>query len=455
VTATGATIQARQPARPAEVDAAAPLLVFDSGVGGLSVLRKIRALLPDAPVIYAADNAGLPYGTKTEAQIAARVSGLLGRMTERFRPRLVCIACNTASTIALASVREVLEVPIVGTVPAIKPAAAMTRTGVIGLLGTEATIRQVYVDRLEAEFAAGKTLLRHGAPELVQAAEAQLRGEPVDPAVYARAAAALRAMPGGDRIDTVVLACTHFPLVQPELARAFGGDVRFIDGSDGIARRIAALTEGQAWNREQDDVALFTRGGRMWNACGPRWRPMASASRYFRRALQGGTVLAHGMEDRCCPVARRGGRGLLAADRQPHRAHRRTPDRHRRAAPRSGCDARAAPDAIDLEIVAQGTSPATLLVAGGGFGKAGIAAAAFRVRGPGGTVLIDSGLTREQAGKLDMTDYDAAAQQRVEAAMDTADRIVFTHEHYDRHGSFARHGQQRGEAVRAACAVFR
>jgi len=95
------------------------------------------------------------------------------------------------------------------------------------------------------------------------------------------------------------------------------------------------------------------------------------------------------------------------------------------------------PDAIDLEIVAQGTSPATLLVAGGGFGKAGIAAAAFRVRGPGGTVLIDSGLTREQAGKLDMTDYDAAAQQRVEAAMNTADRIVFTHEHYDHIGGFA------------------
>lgn len=95
------------------------------------------------------------------------------------------------------------------------------------------------------------------------------------------------------------------------------------------------------------------------------------------------------------------------------------------------------PDAIDVEIVAQGTSPATLLVAGGGFGKAGIAAAAFRVRGPGGTVLIDSGLTREQAGRLDMTDYDAAAQHRVEAAMDTAVRIVFTHEHYDHIGGFA------------------
>lgn len=251
-----------QPATEGRIVAAsAPLLLFDSGVGGLSVLGKVRALLPSAPIIYAADNAGLPYGTKTEAQIAARVSGLLGRMTERFRPRLVCIACNTASTIALASVREVLEVPIVGTVPAIKPAAAMTKTGVIGLLGTEATIRQVYVDRLEAEFAADKLLLRHAAPELVAAAEAKLRGEPVDPAVYTRAAAALRAMPGGENIDTVVLACTHFPLVQAELAVAFGPGVAFVDGSDGIARRIAFLTQGQPFAREKPDFALFTRDG--------------------------------------------------------------------------------------------------------------------------------------------------------------------------------------------------
>ena len=249
--------------KPAIGDPAAPLLLFDSGVGGLSVLGKVRAVLPQAPVMYVSDNAGLPYGTKTEAQIAARVSGLLGRLTERYRPRLVCIACNTASTIALASVREVLEVPIVGTVPAIKPAAAMTRTGVIGLLGTEATIRQGYVDRLEAEFAADKRLLRHAAPELVAAAEAKLRGEPVDPAVFTRAAAALRAMPDGERIDTVVLACTHFPLLESELAAAFGPGTRFIDGSDGIARRIAFLTEGQAWSRPVGspggDIALFTR----------------------------------------------------------------------------------------------------------------------------------------------------------------------------------------------------
>lgn len=243
------------------VDPTAPLLLFDSGVGGLSVLRKVRLALPQAPVIYVADNAGLPYGAKTEAQIAARVSGLLGRLTERLAPRLVCIACNTASTIALASVREVLEVPIVGTVPAIKPAAAMTKTGVIGLLGTEATIRQSYVDRLEAEFAADKRLLRHGAPELVAAAEAKLRGDAVDAQVYARAVAALRSQPCGEAIDTVVLACTHFPLIQEELSAAFGPGVSFIDGSDGIARRIAFLTQGQAWDRREPDLALFTRGG--------------------------------------------------------------------------------------------------------------------------------------------------------------------------------------------------
>lgn len=243
------------------VDPSAPLLLFDSGVGGLSVLRKVRLLLPEAPVIYVADNAGLPYGDKTEAQIAARVSGLLGRLTERLRPRLVCIACNTASTIALASVREVLEVPIVGTVPAIKPAAAMTRSGVIGLLGTEATIRQSYVDRLEAEFAADKCLLRHAAPELVTAAEAKLRGDAVDPAIFAKTAQSLRAKADGARIDTVVLACTHFPLVEAELAQAFGPCVAFIDGSDGIARRIAHLTDGQLWQRNNADIGLFTRGG--------------------------------------------------------------------------------------------------------------------------------------------------------------------------------------------------
>jgi glutamate racemase len=241
------------------MDPAAPILLFDSGIGGLSVLAELRKALPDAPVIYAADNAGLPYGTKSEAEIAARVAGLLGRMTERYRPRLVCIACNTASTIALAMVRDVLAIPVVGTVPAIKPAAALTGTGTIGLLGTAATIRQGYVDRLEAEFASDKTLLRAAAPELVAAAEAKLRGERVDPAVYVRAAVTLRDQPGGDRIDTVVLACTHFPLVETELAAAFAPGTRFVHGAAGIARRIGVLTSGQPFARAAPDLALFTR----------------------------------------------------------------------------------------------------------------------------------------------------------------------------------------------------
>ena len=242
-----------------EIDPAAPLLLFDSGVGGLSVLAEVRGLLPDAPVIYAADNGGLPYGPKTEAEVAARVCGLLGRMAERFRPRLICIACNTASTIALGMVRDVLEIPIVGTVPAIKPAAEQTRTGTIGLLGTAATIRQPYVDRLEAEFAQGKRLLRAAAPELVAAAEAKLRGDLVDPAVYQRAARALREQAGGEAIDTVVLACTHFPLIAAELSAEFGPGVSFVHGAAGIAHRIKRLTDGQPMARTAPDLALFTR----------------------------------------------------------------------------------------------------------------------------------------------------------------------------------------------------
>ena len=241
------------------MDASAPILLFDSGVGGLSVLAELRRALPAAPVIYAADNGGLPYGTKTEAEVAARVCGLLGRMSERFSPRLICIACNTASTIALAMVRDVLAVPIVGTVPAIKPAAEQTRSGTIGLLGTAATIRQPYVDRLAAEHAADKRLLRFAAGELVGAAEAKLRGEEVDPAVYARAAAGLRDQPGGAEIDTVVLACTHFPLIEQELAAAFGPGVAFVHGATGIARRIVHLTSEQDFSRSRPDFAVFTK----------------------------------------------------------------------------------------------------------------------------------------------------------------------------------------------------
>ncbi|HEY0621724.1 glutamate racemase [Sphingomonas sp.] len=237
-----------------------PLLFFDSGVGGLSVLAPARALLPHAPLVYAADSAGFPYGTKSEAEIAARVPALLGRLAERYRPRLIVIACNTASTIALAHVRAALDVPIVGTVPAIKPAAALSRTRVIGVLGTEATVRQPYVDDLATRFATDCTVIRHGSAELVELAEAKLHGAVTDPARFRAVLDGLFAQPRGERIDVIVNACTHFPLVEAELAAAAPHPVAFVDGGPGIARRIAHLTRDQDWpDAPSPGIAAFTR----------------------------------------------------------------------------------------------------------------------------------------------------------------------------------------------------
>ncbi len=242
----------------------APVLFFDSGVGGLSILAPAQKLLPKMPVVYAADRAGFPYGTKSEAEIAARVPALLGRLVERYRPRIAVIACNTASTIALTFVRAALDIPVVGTVPAIKPAALSSKTRVIGVLGTEATVRQPYVDRLAAEHGADCTVLRHGSAALVALAEAKLRGEPLNPAVARDALAGLLDQPRGEDMDSVVLACTHFPLVQQELeaaARELGTrPLSFLDGGEGIARRIAYLNSEQPWpDTPAPGIAVFTR----------------------------------------------------------------------------------------------------------------------------------------------------------------------------------------------------
>jgi glutamate racemase len=238
----------------------APLLFFDSGVGGLSVLGPTRELLPTAPIVYAADSAGFPYGTKSEAEIASRVPALLGRLVERFQPRLAVIACNTACTIALDHVREALDIPVVGTVPAIKPAAEMTKSGVIGVLGTEATIRQPYVDDLAERFASGCTVLRYGSPELVALAEAKLGGDPVPIEAVRSAASPLFEQDGANEMDVVVLACTHFPLLRDELGRVFPG-LTWIDGGPGIARRVQYLTREQPWPEHYPGgIAVFTGG---------------------------------------------------------------------------------------------------------------------------------------------------------------------------------------------------
>ena len=237
----------------------APLLFFDSGVGGLSVLEPARRLLPNAAIIYAADSAGFPYGRRSEAEIASRVPALLGRLVERFRPRLAVIACNTASTIALDHVRSALDLPVVGTVPAIKPAAEISKSRVIGVLGTEATVRQPYVDDLAAKFASDCTLVRHGSPELVELAETKLAGEDIGVERVRSAAQPMFDAAGGDRIDTVVLACTHFPLLGEELRAAFP-NVTYVDGGPGIARRIAYLTQDQPWPRSPSEGTLVFTG---------------------------------------------------------------------------------------------------------------------------------------------------------------------------------------------------
>ena len=240
------------------MDANAPILFFDSGVGGLSVLGPTLKLLPNAPIVYAADSAGFPYGKRSEAEIASRVPALLGRLVERFHPRLAVIACNTASTIALDHVRSALDLPVVGTVPAIKPAAEMSKTRVIGVLGTEATVRQPYVDDLAAKFAADCTIVRHGSPELVELAEAKLAGEDIGVDAVRAAAKPMFDAPDGARIDTIVLACTHFPLLDQELRAAFPY-AAYVDGGPGIARRIAYLTAEQPWPAQPSDgLMLFT-----------------------------------------------------------------------------------------------------------------------------------------------------------------------------------------------------
>jgi len=240
----------------------APILFFDSGVGGLSVLEPTLKLLPNAPVVYCADSAGFPYGKKSDAELASRIPALLGRLVERYHPRLAVIACNTASTIALEHVRSALDLPVVGTVPAIKPAAEISKSRVIGVLGTEATVRQPYVDDLAARFAADCTIIRHGSPELVELAEAKLGGDRISVQAVRAAAQPMFDARGGDRIDTVVLACTHFPLLDEELRAAFP-QVANVDGGPGIARRIAWLTRDQAWPAAPSEgLMLFTSAAR-------------------------------------------------------------------------------------------------------------------------------------------------------------------------------------------------
>ena len=228
-------------------------LVFDSGVGGLSVVGEIRKRLPALGLDYAADDAFRPYGTKTETQLRDRLPRLLWDLVEMAQPDLAVVACNTASTVALADIRNALSIPVVGVVPAIKPASLQTRSGTLAVLGTPSTVRQAYVDDLIADFAPDHDVLRHGSVALVEMGEAKLEGRTVDRAALAAEIAPIFAELD---VDTVVLACTHFPLLRDELAAAAPRPVAWVDSGEAIARRVESLL-GEVRGEERPDTAFF------------------------------------------------------------------------------------------------------------------------------------------------------------------------------------------------------
>jgi glutamate racemase len=216
------------------------VLVFDSGLGGLSVYREIARARPDARYVYAADDALFPYGAIEENRLIARALDLMERLVAEHRPDLVVIACNTASTIVLPSLRAKLSVPFVGTVPAIKPACAASKTKRVSVLGTEATVKREYTRALIREFAADCQVTLVGSARLAPLAEAALAGEPVEDAAIA-AEIAPCFVDDGPRTDTIVLACTHYPLLADRLARLAPWPVKFIDPAPAIARRVVDL----------------------------------------------------------------------------------------------------------------------------------------------------------------------------------------------------------------------
>jgi glutamate racemase len=237
----------------------AKILVFDSGLGGLTVYREIVAARPDADFLYVADDAAFPYGALPEPELIARVVNLLGELIAANKPDLVVIACNTASTIVLPELRKNFSLPFVGTVPAIKPACAASVTKRVSVLGTEATVQREYTRALIRDYAQDCVVTLVGAKSLAGYAEAELHGTPVgDDALRAEIAPAFR--DDGARTDTVVLACTHYPLLLERLRQLAPWPVNFIDPAPAIARRVVDLLGPAASADAGAARAIFTSG---------------------------------------------------------------------------------------------------------------------------------------------------------------------------------------------------
>jgi glutamate racemase len=219
------------------------ILVFDSGVGGLTVFRHVRQARPDAHYIYLADDAGFPYGRLSEEELVARVVKIIGDAVAKHAPDLVVIACNTASTVALSELRKRYTVPFVGTVPAIKPACAQSKSKRVTVLGTQATVAREYTHALIREFASGCDVTLVGSQRLATFAEAELAGSPVDDAAIEAEIAPCFVNSEDRRTDTVVLACTHYPLLLERFRANAPWPVDWLDPAPAIARRVAGLMQ--------------------------------------------------------------------------------------------------------------------------------------------------------------------------------------------------------------------
>ncbi|MBI2603035.1 MAG: glutamate racemase [Deltaproteobacteria bacterium] len=214
------------------------IAVFDSGVGGLSILDHLQRSFPHASFLYWSDPECFPYGIKTEQAIVQRVSTLLPNLCRHHQPDILVVACNTVSTHALDRLRTLISIPIVGTVPAIKPAAERSKSKVLGLLATEATIRSSYTEKLISEFASDCVWVKVGSAKLVTCAEKKLKNEPIEMDIIHTELEPFFTNP---KLDTVVLACTHFPHLKQEFTRISPRDIFWIDSGEAIARRVRSF----------------------------------------------------------------------------------------------------------------------------------------------------------------------------------------------------------------------
>ncbi len=239
------------------------ILVFDSGLGGLTVFAEVLKARPDARFVYAADDAGFPYGRLTEAELVDRVLSVMDRLIALHRPDLVVVACNTASTLVLPYLRHRFSIPFVGTVPAIKPAAALTKTRRFAVLATPGTIARSYTHDLIETYAKGYDVILVGSKRLATLAEAEMRGKPAEDADILAELAPCFVDEDGRRTDVVTLSCTHYPLLLERFKTLAPWPVTFLDPAPAIARRVVQLLGYPLPGHEQEEdevVAVFTAG---------------------------------------------------------------------------------------------------------------------------------------------------------------------------------------------------